>query len=213
MARQAKTPAQSKRNQYLASVRARGASGYNLWFVSPPQDPLDPPLILNSDVEHECFLFLEGEPDLARIDYAPLREAEEGPRSGRRRFAIGTTLDGYQVDIDLDPAGEGKSPPGRRVVDLALLDNFRIRTNSWRAIIPAITRCRSHELSAVIFRCRHLIEEQPHITMGALHDQVDEHPALLDGAIGTMLRTRELGSDVDDCLWGPATKLWSQSRG
>lgn len=213
MAKQAKTPAQRKRNQYVAAVRARGASGHNLWFVSPPRDPPDPPLILCSDVEFECFQFLEGSADLVSLDYAPLRLAGNGPRSRLRHFAIATTQEGHCLDIDLDPAGDGGSPPGRRVVDLAMLDAAKTRVRSWRAIIAVINCCRSHELSPVIFRCRHLIEEQSRITMGALCDQVDEHSALVAGAIGTMLRARELESDVDQHLWGPATKVWGRAHG
>lgn len=213
MAKQAKTPAQRKRNQYVAAVRARGASGHNLWFVSPPQDPPDPPLILCSDVEFECFQFLEGSADLVSVDYAPLRLAGDGPRSRLRHFAIATTLEGHRLDIDLDPAGDGGSPPGRRVVNLAMLDAAKTRIQSWRAVIAVINRCRTHELSPVIFRCRHLIEGQPPITMGALCDLVDEHSALVAGAIGTMLRSRELDSDVDEHLWGPATKVWGRAHG
>src|SRR3546814_52855 len=88
MPKSAKTPAQRKRNEYAASVRARGASAHNLWFVSPPQDPPDPPLVLCSDLEYECYLFLEGAPDLLSIDYAPLRLAGDEPRSELRRFAL-----------------------------------------------------------------------------------------------------------------------------
>lgn len=210
MAKQAKTPAQQRRNKYMAAVRARGASGHNLWFVTPPQDPLYPPLILCSDVEFECFQFLEGSADLVSIDYSPLRMAGDAPRSRLRHFAIATTLEGCRLDVDLDPAGEGPSPPGRRFISLAMLDAAKVRIKSWRAIIPVINRCRSHDLSPVIFRCRHLVEEQPRITMLTLCDQVNEHSALVAGAIGTMLRSRELESDVDEHLWGPATKIWAR---
>ncbi len=36
---------------------------------------------------------------------------------------------------------------------------------------------------------------------------------ILAGAIGTMLRSRELESDVDEHLWGPATKVWGNAHG
>ncbi len=213
MAKHAKTPAQQKRNRYVAAVHARGASGHNLWFVSPPQDPPDPPLTLCSDLELECFLFLEGEADLVSLDYSPLRLAGDEPRSRLRHYAIATTLQGHLLDIDFDPEGRGVSPPGRRVVNLAMLNAAKTRIHSWRAIVSAINRCRSHELNAVIFRCRHLVEEQPCISIGALCNQVDEHSALVAGAIGTMLRARELESDVDQDLWGPATKVWGRTHG
>src|SRR3546814_8097859 len=116
MPKSAKTPAQRKRNEYAASVRARGASAHNLWFVSPPQDPPDPPLVLCSDLEYECYLFLEGAPDLLSIDYAPLRLAGDEPRSELRRFALATTLQGHRLDVYLDPEGKRSHPPGRRVV-------------------------------------------------------------------------------------------------
>lgn len=204
----AKTPAQQKRNQYAAAVRARGASGHSLWFVAPPLDPLDPHLKLCSDVEFDCFHFLEGAADLMSLDYAPLRLAGDEPRSGNRHFAIGTTLHGYSVNIYLDPDGKEASPPGMRFVTLTSLDAANTRIKSWRAIVAVINRCRSHELRPVIFRCRHLIEEQPNLTMVALRKLVDEHPALVDGAVATMLRARELESDVDERLWGGGTKLW-----
>lgn len=213
MAKRAKTPAQRTRNKYVAAVRARGASGHNLWFVAPPQDPPDPPLILSSDVEFECFLFLEGAADLVSVDYTPLRSAGVEPRSRLRHFAIATTVEGYRLDIDLDPTGSSGSPPGRRVVNLALLDAAKTRIQSWRTIIAAINRCRTHELSPVVYRCRRLIEGQPRITMSALCDQVDGHYALVAGAIGTMLRSRELESDVSENLWGPATTVWERAHG
>ena len=213
MSRPTKTPAQRKRNDYSASVRARGESGHNLWFVSPPQAPLDPPRILCSDVEYECYLYLEGEPDLVIIDYAPLRLAGDKPRSALRHFAVATNLERHRLDIDLDPDGEKAISPNRRVVDLGMLDAAKTRTNSWRAIISAINRCRSHDLSPVIFRCRHLIEEQPRITIAELHELVDEHPALVHGAIGTMLRARELDCDVTNVFWGPGTRVWSRACG
>lgn len=70
-----KTPAQKKRNKYLASVRARGASGHNFWFVSPPQDTQALPLTLSSDIELGDFFYLEGSPDVAFVDYFPVARA------------------------------------------------------------------------------------------------------------------------------------------
>lgn len=211
VAKQSKTPAQKKRNRYVATVRARGASGYNLWFVAPSQDPPDPPLLLCSDVELECFLYLEGSADLVTVDYAPLRLVGEEPRSNRRHFAIARTLDGHEIDIDLDPGGETTSPPARRLINLATLNAARSRVESWRAINAAINRCRSHQLAPVVFRCRHIIENQQGISLATLCGRVEESEALVVGAVGTMLRARELASDVDERLWGPATRLWGRS--
>lgn len=213
MVRQTKTPAQRKRNAYAAAVRARGASGHNLWFVVPPLDPPDPPLTLMSDVELECYLFLEGAPDLVTIDYSPLRGGGERPLSGLRHFATVTTLHGHRIEVDLDPAGTGARQPGRRIIDVSTLDSAKLRIRSWRSITAAINRCRTHELTPLIFRCRHVIEEQPHISLISLLDQVPEPSALVAGALGSMLRSRELESDVDEHLWGGATKVWPRANG
>lgn len=208
-----KTPAQKQRNKYVAAVRARGGSGYNLWFVSPPLDPLTPHLMLSSDLEHECFLFLEGSPDLLGIDYAPLRAAGDKPRSGSRHFASATTIDGHRLEVDFAPEGSDSSPPGWRTITIRMLTAAKTRICSWRAVIAAINRCRSHELSPTIYRCRHLIEERPECTVGNLVDLVQEHPALVTGALATMLRSRELECDVHERLWGPETMLWARAHG
>lgn len=175
-------------------------------------DSPDQPLILTSDPEFECFLFLEGQVDFVSIDYSPLRVASDKPRRGPRHFATATSLEQIRIEIDLVLEGDGVPSPGRRTIDLALLDASKTRIQSWRAIVAVINRCRSHKLKPVVFRCRHLIEAQPKITMGSLLDQVEEHPGLVGGAIGTMLRARELESDVDKILWGRETQVWTRTR-
>lgn len=203
-----KTPGQKQRNKYAAAVRARGASGHNLWFVTPPQPPQGSLLILNSDVEFEAFLYIEGSPDLLCVDYAPLRLGDVRPSPGPRHLATATTLDGAVLDIDLDPAGGSGPRVGRRLVTLAILDAARTRVQSWRAIVPAINRCRSHELGPLIIRCRHLLERFGEVTADqALQSLESESSALVIGVLATMLRARELESDVDEHLWGPGTRF------
>ena len=210
----AKTPAQQKRSQYLASVRARGASGNNLWFVSPPQDTQSLPLTLCSDIELDTFFYLEGSPDLTSIDYAPLRHGQAPSRPGRRHFATVTTLEGTELDVELAAEADKASVAGRRLISLAVLNAGKVRIQSWRAIVPTINRCRSHSLGPVIIRCRHLLEEHGELSVRALCQQLaTESTALVTGALATLLRAREIQSDVDTHLWGPGTVLRPHRHG
>ncbi|APP82732.1 MULTISPECIES: hypothetical protein [Xanthomonas] len=111
-----KTPAQKKRNKYLASVRARGASGHNFWFVSPPQDTQALPLTLSSDIELGDFFYLEGSPDVAFVDYFPLWPGRAHSHPGRQHFATVTTLEeGTELDVDLALSRQGIG--GRPAID------------------------------------------------------------------------------------------------
>lgn len=214
MAKPSKTPAQQQRNKYMASVRARGASGHNLWFVSPPLDPAELSLTLCSDLEFETFLYLEGSPDLPSVDYAPLRLQEAAAGPNPRHFATATTLDGTRLDIELRPEATQPSIAGRRMINLAVLTAAKTRIESWRAIVPAINRCRSHTLNPVIFRCRQLLQDSGERTvLDISRELASENTALVVGALATMLRTRELQSDVDHQLWGPQTRVWERGHG
>ncbi|WP_396617465.1 hypothetical protein ACHZ97_09385 [Lysobacter soli] len=211
MSGRAKTPAQRKRSTYLAPIRARGARGNNLWFVTPPQDSSESSLTLCSDLEFETFLYLEGSPDLSHVDYGPLRREEAAPGPASRHFATATTLDGTRLDIELGPERVEPSVPGRRLINLSILNAGQVRIQSWRAIVPAINRCRAHSLNPVIFRCRRLLEERHELTAGELCAQLaSEHTALVVGALAKMLRAREIESDVDQQLWGART--WFRLR-
>lgn len=214
MAKPSKTPAQQQRNKYMASVRARGASGHNLWFVTPPLDPTESPLILCSDLEFETFLYLEGSPDLPEVDYAPLRLQEASGGPGPRHFATATTLDGTRLDVELRPEANQHPIPGRRLINLAMLTAAKTRIESWRAIVPAINRCRSHTLNPVIFRCRRLLQDGGERTiLDVSRELASENTALVVGALAMMLRTREIKSDVDQHLWGPQTRVWEPGHG
>ncbi|WP_349780511.1 hypothetical protein [Xanthomonas sp. WHRI 7065] len=209
-----KTPAQKKRNQYLASVRARGASGHNLWFVSPPQDTQALPLTLSSDIELEAFFYLEGSPDVAFVDYSPLRHGRAHSHPGRRHFATVTTLEGTELDVDLALEADKASAAGRRLISLAMLNAAKVRVQSWRAIVPTINRCRSHSLGPLIIRCRHLLEEHGELAVRDLCQQLtSESTALITGAVATLLRSREVESNVDTRLWGPGTMLRTHLHG
>lgn len=203
-----KTPAQKKRNQYLASVRARGASGHNLWFVRPPQDTQALPLTLSSDIELEAFFYLEGSPDVASVDYSPLRHGQARSQPGRRHFAIVTTLEGTELDVELAPEADKASVAGRRLISLSVLNAAKVRVQSWRAIVPTINRCRSHSLDPLIICCRRLLEEHGQLAVRDMCQQLaSESTALVTGAVATLLRSREIESDVDTHLWGPCTAL------
>ncbi|PZQ32477.1 MAG: hypothetical protein DI562_03470 [Stenotrophomonas acidaminiphila] len=209
-----KTPAQKKRNQYLAAVRARGASGYNLWFVRPPQDGQALPLTLASDIELEAFFYLEGSPELVSVDYSPLRHGLAPAQERRRHFATVSTLEGAEFDVDLDPEADKASVAGRRLINLATLNRAKVRIQSWRAIVPTLNRCRSHSLAPVIIRCRQLLEERGQLEVRDLCQQLATEPtALVTGAVATLLRAREIQSDVDIHLWGPNTVLRAQHDG
>ena len=214
MGKPSKTPAQQQRNKYMASVRARGASGYNLWLVMPPLGPAESSLTLCSDLEFETFLYLEGSPDLSSVDYAPLRRQEASPGPGPRHFATATTLDGGRLDIELGPEAAQPSVPGRRLITLAQLNAGKTRIQSWRALVPAMNRCRSHSLHPVIFRCRQLLHGGRAWTVLDLCQQLaSEHQALVVGALATLLRTREIEGNVDQQLWGPQTRVWERGHG
>lgn len=214
MRARSKGPAQQRRNQYVAAVRARGASGHNLWFVVPPQDPANLRLTLSSDIEFEAFLFLEGSPDLVHVDYAPLRLARSRPAPGPRHFATATTVDGADLDIELWPAGSKASEAGRRLLNMAALNTAQTRIQSWRAIVATINRCRPHALNPLLIRARHLLDEHAELTAGAFCRLMEsEHPALVMGAVATLLRAREIDSDVDQHLWGPGTRFREAGRG
>lgn len=214
MAKPSKTPAQQQRNKYMASVRARGASGHNLWFVTPPLASAESPLILCSDLEFETFLYLEGSPDLPDVDYAPLRLQEASGGPGPRHFATATTLDGTRLDVELRPEANQPSIPGRRLINLAVLTAAKTRIESWRAIVPAINRCRAHTLTPIIYRCRQLLQDSGERTILEISRELaSEHTALVVGALAMMLRTREINSDVDQHLWGPQTRVWERGHG
>ncbi len=209
-----KTPAQKKRNQYLASVRARGASGHNLWFVRPSQDTQALPLTLSSDIELEAFYYLEGSPDVASVDYSPLRHVQTRVQPGRRHFATITTLEGAELDVELALEADKASVAGRRLISLSVLNAAKLRVQSWRAIVPTINRCRSHSLDPLIICCRRLLEEHGELTVRDLCQQLaSESTALVTGAVATLLRSREIESDVDTQLWGPCTALRVRRHG
>ncbi|MBD1532319.1 hypothetical protein GUG62_22550 [Xanthomonas citri pv. citri] len=131
-----KTPAQKKRNKYLASVRARGASGHNFWFVSPPQDTQALPLTLSSDIELGDFFYLEGSPDVAFVDYFPC-----GPGERTRTLGGSTSLPSPRWrrvpnSTSTWPLADKASAAGRRLISLAVLNAAKVRIQSWRAIVP-----------------------------------------------------------------------------
>ncbi|WP_152667127.1 hypothetical protein, partial [Xanthomonas perforans] len=100
----------------------------------------------------EAFFYLEGSPDVAFVDYSPLRHGRGHPQPGRRHFATVTTLEGTELDVDLALDANQASVAGRRLVSLAVLNAAKVRVQSWRAIIPTINRCRSHSLGPLIMR-------------------------------------------------------------
>jgi hypothetical protein len=208
MASRTRTPAQRQRNKFVKAVRTRGADGYSLWFVHPPLDPHDDPLILCSDLELNALFYLEGSPDLVEIDYSCLRCGDLPlPRAGERVFAIAKTVDGQEIEAVLAPEATTSGRPGSRIINLPALARGKTRIQSWRAIVAAVNRCRLYTLDPVLIRCRRIIETSPGTTIEQVCRQVSEHRALVIGSLGMMLRTRELESDLDERLWSPNTVL------
>lgn len=144
----------------------------------------------------------------------PLRHGRAHPHPGRRHFATVTTLEGTELDVDLALEANKTSVAGRRLVSLAVLNAAKVRVQSWRAIVPTINRCRSHSLGPLIIRCRHLLEEHGDLAVRDLCQQLTtESTALVTGAVATLLRSREIESDVDTHLWGPGTVLRTHRHG
>lgn len=208
MSERVRSPQRRARSAYAEALRVRGSSEYNLWLVRPPFAPPSPQLVLCSDIEYESYLYLEGEPRLTSIDYSPLRDTGVVPRRGSRLFAIGTTVGGSRVAVDLDPEGVGGWKDSSLTISLELLNQATSRTRSWRALLATINRCRGRELTPEILRCRRLIEAKTHVTVTDVLTRIDAEVPLVLGALATMLRHREICNDVDSTLWGPGTLLW-----
>ncbi|WP_426788028.1 hypothetical protein [Xanthomonas campestris] len=123
-------------------------------------------------------------------------------------------MEGTELDVDLALEADKASAAGRRLISLAMLNAAKVRVQSWRAIVPTINRCRSHSLGPLIIRCRHLLEEHGELAVRNLCKQLpSESTALITGAVATLLRSREVESDVDTRLWGPGTVLRTHRHG
>lgn len=208
-----KTPAQKKRNQYLPPCVPEGPAATTCGLSAPAGHAGAP---ANAEFGHRIggLLLPRRFTGCGVRRLFPLRHGRAHPHPGRRHFATVTTLEGTELDVDLALEANKTSVAGRRLVSLAVLNAAKVRVQSWRAIVPTINRCRSHSLGPLIIRCRHLLEEHGDLAVRDLCQQLTtESTALVTGAVATLLRSREIESDVDTHLWGPGTVLRTHRHG
>ena len=64
-----KTLAQLRRNSLIEAVARRGKKTANIWLLSEPITGRD--IVLTGDLRMEHFYACEGDPSVAKVDYAP----------------------------------------------------------------------------------------------------------------------------------------------
>lgn len=208
MARSGISPAQKRREVLSQAIRARGESPYNIWLVRLPFD--GDALCLTSDPAVELFYALEGDPRLAQIDYTPLRNTVLRPSSRHLEFARVVTTDGATERVFLTRPVDTPvtSPePGCVYYSLEDLDPLCIRIANWRHIVACIRRVRLHATAVLERRLWRRVPVEGTVSLQTLRDEADEPAGLVYGAIGALLRRRELTSDCDIYPWSLHTQL------
>lgn len=213
--KKAKSPLGARRNALAAAIRERGQSPHNIWVIRPPFEDED--VLLNSDVAMELFYFIEGEPSFVDIDYRALRTpiGEDTTDSiADREFARVTTKDGQSLKVvySVDAAASESDDTATYRVTLSMLDKASQRTENWRRVIPCIRRIRTYP-TATQERLI-LLGVQPGVrrtVREVLAKFANDHQAIVLGALATVLRRRELCSDLDNAPWSLNTQLWSAS--
>ncbi|MGH8113095.1 MAG: hypothetical protein ACREPL_14435 [Rhodanobacteraceae bacterium] len=213
------TPAQAQREKLGAAIRQRGRSPYNLWLVRPPFEARD--LILASDLEFEAFYYVEGEPGFADIRYLPQWYAIEGgelPRSRSQEFAAVTTTDGRKVTVQLNfsetparcsAAVVPVSTHGVVRINLQTLDDHTQRVENWRRVVPCIRRTCRHPTSGLQRQIAIVVGADGKKSLRTVRNQFSDVDAgLFWGAVATILRRRELASDLDSRPWSLNTLVW-----
>lgn len=213
------TPAQAQRNRVAAAIRARGERVSNIWLIRPPFETRD--LILNSDPQFETFYLLEGEPAFAEIRYLPQWYDVEAKQteSSFKELAVVTTLEGQELSVRL---AFGTEPPKERAegalkpvdgvihVNLRVLDHHIQRIENWRRVIPCIRRVRLHGTAALERQIAVLLHTHGRSTLRSLQLRfADLDAGTFFGAVGILLRRRELLSDLDTRPWSLDTLVWS----
>lgn len=213
------TLAQAQRSKLAKAIKLRGDQAYNIWLVRPPFESRD--LLLGSDLQFEAFYALEGEPTIIDIRYLPSwydAGDEQRVTKAKPDFAVVTTRKQEQLTVRLE-FGEEETPrhtssslepvDGLIRINLAVLDGNAQRVENWRRVIPCIRRVRLHATRAIELQIAAMVHKVGKQTLRELRGRFTEvNEGLFWGALATLLRRRELASDLDSRPWGFLTLVW-----
>ncbi|WP_038618215.1 hypothetical protein [Dyella jiangningensis] len=215
-----KTPAQERRNELAAAIRARGERGSNIWLLRPPFQSRD--LVLNSDLQFEAFYVVEGEPTFRQIRYLPgwyQAHEHESPSDASKDFAVVTTLDEQEFSVrlafDANPGETANALTplhGEIRVHIGVLDSHIQRVENWRRVIPCIRRVRLHATSAIERQIALMVHARRRLSLRDLRERfLDVDAAIFFGSVAILLRRRELQSDLDTRPWSLNTCVWTEA--
>lgn len=224
------TLAQSRRDALVAQIESRGKKTSNIWYVFSPGSRSD--VILLGDLRFELFLVTEGDPDVLDANYEvePVR-LRIGEADHLVRFDVLTRhLDGQREYRDARETPLSDTPTSKHGVPLTwkraaaesvgavyteftipALDVLKQRTWNWARAIAALARCRDADLGAVEIEVAARLGDGQHQAIGTLLTNLpSESPALVVAAIVSLLRKRQLESDLDTNRWGTHSMVWAK---
>lgn len=212
MNRKNSTPAHERRSSVANAVRKRGVSSYNLWLLTPPLEDVE--VIASSDAEMELFYFLEGNPEIDYISYAPLEDSRwpdnSTVRRAERHFAdiVRHGVHSRVIWCAGNTAQSASVAEADLYVTLAELDASSMRIDNWRRITGAIRRIRLYPTQTVERRVHGVLKIKDEFAVGDILKLCHDVPvAIVVGTIGLMLRKRQLLSDADIRPWSTHTML------
>jgi hypothetical protein len=185
--------------------------------------------ILNGDLSLEHVFYTEGDTTVRSVRYPT--EADTEPLGGKNVAfnAIVIQMDGgiqcrHVRAKALDPTvfrdaerlqsfREAAKPFGGSYVEItaSMLDQARQRIQNWSRLLAAYRRCASHPLQVLEQRLIERLRREGKSTFGAMLGwQVDPSNALIAAAFISLLRKRQIASDLDEATWSLHTKIWER---
>jgi hypothetical protein len=186
-------------------------------------------VVLLKDLNFDHFFFTEGDPNVRSADYDPplcdvevdgqlfqikfdaLVKFENGSIHSRhvRQISLkGARLEASRLMSACQAAARSLGATYEEVT-AADLDSAHQRIINWFRVLAAYSRCRHRSLAVLEHVIMARIDHAHEITIAQLlHWLPEEQPALVLGALASVLRKRVVCSDLDTETWGMHSRLW-----
>jgi hypothetical protein len=223
--------AQTRRDALVSHIASRGKKTSNIWYVFSPGSRTD--VVLLGDLRFELFLATEGDPDVATaiyevepvclrigqsdhsIQFDVLARHLDGGREYRdaREKPLGdTSTSGHEIPLSWKRAAAESAGASYTEFTISDLDALKQRTWNWARAIAALARCRNEDLGTLEIEVAARLADGRRQTIGDfLTGLMSEQPPLIVAAIVSLLRKRQLESDLDTNRWGKHSTVWAKA--
>lgn len=189
----------------------------NLWVLH--SIICDQTVKIAGDIWMQHFYICEGDPSVVAINYSP-RPVEvlvDGRRQQLAFRAYVRFVDGHSEYRHVPPQNgklavyEDAARSSGAIffpVTNDWLDEYRQRYRNWARLLPYWRRCQDRPLAALRSALLSRLSDGE-LTVGQMFDLFpDDEQCLVPAAVATLVRRREIGTDLDEKTWSRHTRLW-----